>query len=148
MQVILLKTVAQLGRNGELVDVPDGYARNYLIPKSLAVLATAQRVTELRQKAEQQRAIADRDQARRRQTAERLRGSRITLEVPAAQTGSLYARVTPAMVVAALSRQGHQLDESAVVFHQPIDRIGEYSADVRLVADLPCAIMVTVIRRG
>ena len=145
MKVIFLADVPQVARAGELRDVSDGYARNYLIPRGLAALATAAAV---REREEQQRATA-RLQAKTIEEAQalagRLTGTTVTVKARAGKQGRLFGSVTPTDVATALKAElGQDIDRRRIEFAEPIHAVGTFTATVRLGADLSPTVTVVV----
>ena len=145
MKVIFLADVPQVARAGELRDVSDGYARNYLIPRGLAALATAAAVHER----EEQRSATERLRAKTIEEAQalagRLTGTTVTVKARAGKQGRLFGSVTPADVATALKAElGQDIDRRRIEFAEPIHAVGTYTATVRLGADLSPTVTVVV----
>ena len=145
MQVLLLKDIKGLGKAGEVRLVSDGYARNYLIPRRLAVLATdgAIRRTEV------QKAIEDEREERVRSDsaalAERLSELPLTFKVKAGEKGRLYGSVTSADIAAEIERlTGHAIDKRKVELEEPIRLLGTHKVPLRLLAGVACELTVEV----
>jgi large subunit ribosomal protein L9 len=133
MKVLFKKDVADVARAGQVKDVADGYARNFLIPRGLAVAATS---AALKQVAEVQAAAvrhaADEENAARALKA-RLEAQAITLEAKAGSQGRLYGSVTTADIVAAIQRQmGATLDRRDLELPEPVRHVGSYQVTARL----------------
>jgi large subunit ribosomal protein L9 len=144
MKVILTEDVLKLGDAGTIQTVKDGYARNYLIPQGLAVMATPGMVKQVE---ERQRAIAKRVaklEDELRGLAERIDGLRVEIEARVGEQGRLYGSVTAADVAVRLQELlGEEIDRRKVDLEQPIREVGEYKIPVRLVGRLaPEAIVV------
>ncbi len=148
VKVLLVKDVYKLGRAGEVKEVARGYARNFLIPQGLAVVATpeALRMAEkIRARAEKERAEAT---ARWQQVAERMQDLTLYFPVRASQTGKLYGSVSPRMIAQRLSQElgvditHHQVDTD------PIRFLGEYEVPIRLTIDLVPRVRVVIHRVG
>jgi len=145
VQVLLLKDIKGLGKAGEVRLVSDGYARNYLIPRRLAVLATdgAIRRTEV------QKAIEDEREERVRSDsaalAERLSELPLTFKVKAGEKGRLYGSVTSADIAAEIERlTGHAIDKRKVELEEPIRLLGTHKVPLRLLAGVACELTVEV----
>jgi len=148
MEVILREHVDNLGRRGEIVKVADGYARNYLLPRKLALLATDGN----KQQVERERAKFDAKEAEERGAAEAL-GSRIggvDLQIArkVGETEALYGSVTTADIADALARKGFEIDRRKLVLHEPIKRIGEFDVPIRLHRDVTVSLKVKVVPEG
>jgi large subunit ribosomal protein L9 len=148
MKILLLKDVYRVGRAGEVKQVADGYARNYLIPEKFALLATPGVVRQserIRTKAE-----ADRRQrnAELSDVAEKLNDLAVLMAGRAGDKGKLYGSITAQDVANAIARQaGVQLDRRDIEM-EPIRALGEHPVSVHLTADLMPRIRVIVYREG
>ena len=145
MEVLLLKDIKRLGKAGETKKVADGYARNYLIPRGLAVLATAGAI----RRTEVQKAIEEQRQERIRTDgsalAERLAEISLTFKVKASEKGRLYGSVTAADIAAELEKQtGHPIDKRKVELEEPIHLLGTHKVPVRLLPSMVPEITVVV----
>jgi large subunit ribosomal protein L9 len=147
MKILLLQDVTGIGQAGEIKDVADGYARNYLIPKGLARVATAGAVRQ----AQEQRAAAERRQQRELQEAELLaeRLNNLTLQFQAkvGEQDLLFGTITSADIAEAIQEKlGIEVDRRKIEVGDPIRRPGIYSIPIRLVADLEPRVNVVVER--
>jgi large subunit ribosomal protein L9 len=145
MKVIFLEDVPQVAKAGELRDVADGYARNYLIPKRLAALATP---SVVQQHEAQQRSI-ERQQAKAleeaRALAGRLEGIKVRVKARAGQEGRLFGSVTAADIAGAIQQElGQDIDRRRVEIAEPIHTLGEHAAIVRLGPELTPTVTVVV----
>jgi large subunit ribosomal protein L9 len=145
MKVIFFKDVPNVARAGEMKDVNDGYARNFLIPKKLAALATG----DVRQHFEaEQRAIAHRQaqaEAEMQATAKLIEGKTVTLKGKVGAKDQLYGSITNTDIAIGLSKMlGTEIDKRKVELAEPIRRTGEYEAVVRLSGELTPRIKVKV----
>jgi large subunit ribosomal protein L9 len=132
MKVILIKDVPSLGKAGAVVDVREGYARNYLLPRGLAREATEGQLRAL----EQERAARERKLARERQraveVAQALRGRPVRIRAKAGAGGKLFGSVTAQQVAEALRQMGFEVDRRQVDLPEPIKAVGTYRVTVRL----------------
>ncbi|MGH2531556.1 MAG: 50S ribosomal protein L9 [Thermomicrobiales bacterium] len=145
MKIILRQDVEKLGEAGAVKTVADGYARNYLIPKGLAILATPGelKVVEHNQKV-QERKIERQEQALR-SLADRIEGQKLTFNARAGQGGRLFGSVTVADIAERLSKVvGQEIDRRKVVLDEPIRATGEHSVAVHLVGRLRPHVTVIV----
>ncbi|HKB24841.1 MAG TPA: 50S ribosomal protein L9 [Methylomirabilota bacterium] len=146
MKIILLDDVTKVGRRGEVREVSDGYARNYLIPKKLALSATAGNLKNLEHIKTQQDAKASRIQA----DAEALR-ARIDALVyedrrQASEEGKLFGSVTSQDVAEFLDKHGVKVERRRIVLDEPIKTLGEFTVAVRLHHDVTAQLRVSVVR--
>jgi large subunit ribosomal protein L9 len=146
MRVVLRDDVESLGKKGDLVDVADGYARNYLVPRGLAIKATRGVV----QQAESMRRNREAREVRDRQAAEalvpQLAAKRIEVKARAGEGGKLFGSVTTADIVAAVQEQtGVVLDRRHVTLEEPIRELGSVEVGVKLDAGVEATVGVDVI---
>ena len=146
MKIILLDDVSKVGRRGEVREVSDGYARNFLIPKKLALSATAGNLKNLEHIKTQQDAKADRAKA----DAESLR-SRVEALVyeerrQASEEGKLFGSVTSQDIADFLARHGLKIDRRRITLDEPIKTLGEFSVSMRLHPEVTAQLRVTVAR--
>ena len=148
MKVLLIKDVYKLGHAGDVKKVADGYGRNYLLPQSLAVLATSTAIKQaetLRQNAAIARAKLNAELAG---VAEKLNGLTLTFAVKAGETGKLYGSITPAQIAEKIKdASGLEVDRRNVG-HHPLRELGEFKVAVRLTADLVPSVKVILHREG
>ena len=145
MKVLLAKDLKSLGMVGDVVEVADGYARNYLLPQRLALRPTegnVKRVEELRRVAAEQRQA---EMARTQAFAGRLNGAEVTIRARANEEGRLYGSVSQAMIAFALASDGYRVDEQAIELEEPIRKIDTYPLTVRLTGDITSQIVVHVV---
>jgi large subunit ribosomal protein L9 len=145
MQVILLKDVPKVGRKFEVVDVSDGYAANFLLPKRLAETATPSRVAELAKRKESAKAAED---ARRADIEERittLKGETITLTAKADEQGHLYKKIHADDIVTVLADEYElTVDEESVLLDAPITTLGEHTVPLEVMG-ISCDLTVSVV---
>ena len=145
MEVILREHVENLGRRGDVVKVADGYARNYLLPRKLALVATQgnrnhverERVRfELREADEKRIAEA---------IAERLTNVELVISRKVGETEALYGSVTGADIADALLAKGFEIDRRKLQLHEPIKRIGDFDVPVKLHREVTSTVKVKVV---
>ena len=148
MEVILREHVDNLGRRGEIVKVADGYARNYLLPRKLALLATdgnKQRIAKERVKFEaveaEERKIAD-------AMAARMNNLELQISRKVGETEALYGSVTSSDVGEALAKKGFEVDRRKIQLQEPIKRLGEFDIPIRLQRDVTATIKLKVVAEG
>ena len=146
MRVVLRDDVESLGRKGDLVDVADGYARNYLVPRGLAIKATRGVVaqSESMRRNREAREVRERDAAAA--LVPQLAAKRISVSARAGDGGKLFGSVTSADVVVAIQEQtGIELDRRQIELAESIREVGEYEIVVRLNAGLEATVAVDVV---
>ena len=145
MEVILREHVDKLGRRGEIVKVADGYARNYLLPRKLALPATASN----RKQIERERAKLEARETEERQIAEvlagRMNGTEVVLARKVGETDALYGSVTASDIAEALAAKGFQVDRRKLQLAEPIRQIGDVDVPVKLYRDVTATVKVRVV---
>lgn len=124
MKVILLQDVAKIGRRSQIVEVPDGYARNQLIPKRLAEPASASNTKRIEKIQAEAKAILEASKANFKDAIKALREASIKVGVDANEKGHMFQAVHADDVVAAAKEVGIRIDEKMVAFHSPIKEVG------------------------
>jgi large subunit ribosomal protein L9 len=146
MKLILTQEVSGLGAPGDIVEVKDGYGRNYLVPRGLALRWTRggeKQVTSIR-RAREIREIADVDQARA--VKAELEGLKVSLKARTGDAGRLFGAVTVADLVAAVSAAGGpKVDKRRVEIASPIKTLGSHTATIRLHPEVSATLDVTVV---
>jgi large subunit ribosomal protein L9 len=144
MEVILLENIEKLGSRGQVVKVADGYGRNYLLPKNLAVAATAQN----RKRMEQQRVRFLKLEAKEKGDAEGLatllHGVSVTLTRKSGEKGTLFGSVTAMDIAERLAAQGYNIDRRKIALDSPLKVLGEYDVPIKLHRDVTVFIKVRV----
>ena len=145
MKVILLQNVAGLGKADEIKTVADGYARNFLFPKHLAVQATAQGVAAIEAHKKKKSKDELRDLQREQALAEKLDGLEVVFDSEkASDSGQLYAAVSAAKIRDALKKMGYEVDKGHINIAAPIKEAGEYEVAVKLSHGLEAKLTVIV----
>jgi large subunit ribosomal protein L9 len=147
MEVILQQTVEKLGTPGEVVKVSNGYARNYLLPRGIAVIATEGNKKQI--EAQRQRLEAAED-ARRDQAQSQVaifEQVSLTFSARVGEEGKLFGSVTSGDIVQQLEALGHKIEKRQVDLHEPIKALGVYRVPIRLHADVKPEIKVWVIKQ-
>lgn len=144
MRIILRQDVDELGLEGDIIDVANGYGRNYLIPKGIALEATPQNIKSL----ELQRKKIELRRVQAREEAEKLKlkveGTVITISQKAGGEGKLYGSVTSMDIASALENQGILIDRRKILLEKPIKTLGEFEVQVRIYPEVIAAISVVV----
>jgi large subunit ribosomal protein L9 len=146
MKVILLDDVTKVGRRGEVRDVSDGYARNFLIPKRLALSATAGNLKNLEHIKKQQEAKADRVKADAEGLRARIESLAYEERRQASEEGKLFGSVTAQDIADFLGTRGIPMDRKRITLEEPIKALGEFSVSMRLHPDVTAQLKVTVVR--
>ncbi|MFN2530846.1 MAG: 50S ribosomal protein L9 [Pyrinomonadaceae bacterium] len=147
-RVLLREDIEDLGARGEIVRVRAGYARNYLLPRNLAVKATAGNVKGI----EQERAALLKKEAKERATAEgqseQMRSLVLEFRRKAGEQGALYGSVTSMDVAEVLRERGYEIDRHRIHMREPLKRLGDFTIPVRLHREVTIDLQVKVVPEG
>ncbi len=148
MKVILTKDVDALGKSGELKEVAEGYARNFLMPRNLAVPATGGAYRAW------QHDIASREEKRRRErdeaevTANRIASTTLTMGVKVGEGGKLYGSITAKDIADALARRGIDIDRHKIDLDEPLKTLGTYKVAIKVIAGTTSEVTIVVEPKG
>ncbi|MEN8207887.1 MAG: 50S ribosomal protein L9 [Candidatus Fermentibacteria bacterium] len=146
MKVLLIKSVEDLGLGGDVVDVANGYARNYLFPRNLAVKATSSAIKS----AELYRSKAIEEQARisneSQQLADKLRDFTVEIKAAADENGHLYGSVNERHISNIINDAGYNIDIEQVLLSEHLKTIGEFPVSVKIYGDIRTEILVRILR--
>ena len=146
MKVILNSNTDNLGRAGDVVNVKDGYARNYLIPREIAVEATTRNVKSLEH---QKRVIAARfrkEHLKLEAFAHRINEAAITIPMQVGEEGKLFGSVTNKDVAESLAREGIEVDKRKIRLDDPIKELGEYTVPISVHHDITAHLKLFVVK--
>jgi large subunit ribosomal protein L9 len=147
MKVILRQNYENLGTIGEIVDVKDGYARNFLIPRSIAYRATPGAMRAIDSEKKRYDAQQARFEADARSQAERLESVSITIPMRVGEDERLFGSVTSPMIAEELARQGHEVDRRTIQLADPIKHLGMYDVPVKLHTNVTATLKVFVVNK-
>jgi large subunit ribosomal protein L9 len=147
IQVILQQDVATLGKTGELVKVRPGYARNYLLPNSIAMPATSKNVNRIEHEKKAAEARNAKAKAEAQEQAKKIGAVSLTLARKAGDEGKLYGAVTTKEIESALKEKGVEVDRRKIQLAEPIKVVGEYELPIKLGYDVVATIKVAVTAR-
>lgn len=145
MKVILKEEVESLGQMGDLVQVADGYARNYLIPRNKAMEATLHNVRELEH---QKRVISDKTRKAKKEfevLAERINALSITIPVQVGEEGKLFGSVTNKDVAEALSKEGIEIDKRKIQLEDPLKEVGSFTIPIQVFHEVTARLKLTLV---
>lgn len=149
MKVIFIKNVLNVARVGEIKEVADGYGRNYLIPRNLALLASPDILNTLGMKLEQEAQSQAETEAELLEMAGHLNGREVILEAKIGAQERLYGSITAADIAAELeSTTGLAVDKRKIALEEPIRQIGSYEIAIKLAGDIVPKIRVTVTEKS
>jgi len=146
MKVILLDDVGTLGRRGEVREVSDGYARNFLIPQKHALTATPGNLKNLAQIKSQQEAKASRIKAEAESLRARIEALVCEERRQASEEGKLFGSVTTQDLADFLARQNIQIEKRRILVEEPIKGLGEFVVPIRLHPEVTAQLKVVVVR--
>ena len=145
MKIILREDVEKLGKAGEVVKVKDGYGRNYLIPRQLAVLANVRNMKSLDHDRRTIETRAKKTRKTAEATAATLSAVSLVLPAKAGEEGKLFGAITSRDIAEALGKAGVIVDRKAIQLADPIKQVGDYKVKVRVAADVLPEISVSVV---
>ena len=145
MRVILKSEVAGLGRPGDVKDVADGYAQNFLLPRGLAIEATASEMKVLARARDAKRAKQDRAHADAEELAKRLSETTLVFKLKAGEHGKTFGSVTSKDIAEALRReQKVEVDKTKVHLPEPLKALGVHQVEIRLLTDVRANVTVAI----
>jgi len=144
LRIVLRKEVKGVGRPGDVKDVADGYATNFLLPRGLAVEASAATMRAVSQQQDSTKARVERERADLRQLAQRIGEVRLSFALKAGAQGKVFGSVTNRDIVEALAARGIAIERSKIHLAEPIRSLGTHRVVVRLLPDVQAEIAVEV----
>ena len=145
MKVILIKDVPGYGTFGDIVNVKDGFANNYLIPRGLALPATEGNVKHVQDILKQKQRKLEREKAKAQEIAEKIDGMVIEIARPVGVTGKLYGAITVSEIAEKIKEQaGVEVDKRKIMLKAPIKNVGRYNIPVKLHPEVNATIVVDV----
>ena len=145
MKVILHEEVKNLGKIGEVVDVAEGYARNFLIPKELAVEANIKNVRALEHERKKIEEKAKKIKGGAQQLSERVSSLTLTLHAKAGEEEKLFGSITTMDIAEALKKEGIDIERKKILLDEPIKRLGSYSIHIKIHPELTTHLNVQVV---
>lgn len=145
MQVILKEEVKSLGHAGEVVNVKDGYARNFLIPKGIAVEANPKNVKALEQERKKIQDFVKKQRAKAEELASSISSASIVIKAKSGEDDKLFGSVTAADIADALKKEGIEIDKRKILLDEPIKRLGDYTVNIKLYTDVAAQLNIQVI---
>jgi len=148
MEVILREHVDNLGKRGEIVKVADGYARNYLLPRKLALLATEGNKKQIEREREKFDAKESEEKKVADAMAARVGGLDIQIARRVGENDVLFGSVTAADIATALEAKGFEVDRRKLQLHEPIKKLGEFDVPLKLHREVVATVKVKVVPEG
>ncbi len=146
MKIVLLKDVERLGRAGEVVKVANGFARNFLIPRGEALLATDANIAHFESRRRQHEAAADREKKAAEALAQALEKTSLTVQARVGEEDKLFGSVTSQNVADLLKEAGHEIDRRKIDLEEPIRALGVYTIEIRLHPEVRAAVKLWVVK--
>lgn len=146
MKVILLKDHEQLGEEGTITEVAPGYARNFLIPKKMACLATDHHILEFNLARDKKLRLKEKETIIARKLADKLGETSCTITVAAGEGDTLYGSVTSSTIAEALNRDGFQIDKSQIQLEDHIKKLGIYSITINLEEGVSAQVKIWIVK--
>ena len=144
MKVILLTDVKGKGKKGQMIEVSDGYARNYMLPRKIAMEATADAVNTMRMNDKAAAERIAREKAEALATAGKLREMTVVVKAKGGGQGRLFGAVTNAEIAAALEKTGIKLDKRKIVLNENIKNVGTYTVTCKLGYEISAPLTVKI----
>lgn len=146
MKVILIKDVKGSGKKGDILNVADGYARNFLIARGFAIEATAKNLNDLEGKKASQQHKLEVEKKQALEMAKKLEGKTVVAKAKAGTGGRLFGSITAATVAQLIQEQyGCKVDKKKIILSGDLKAFGEYSAEVKMPQGVSCKINISVI---
>lgn len=146
MEIILRQDYEQLGKTGDIVKVKDGYARNYLIPKGIAYIATKESKKRLENEIKLRSWRLEKEKRLAEELAKKLENVSCTIPVQVGEEDKLFGSVTSQNIAEALAGQGYEVDRRKIQLDEPIKSLGIYSVPIKLHPDVTATVKVWVVK--
>lgn len=146
MKIILRKDIAKVGKKGEIAEIKRGYARNYLIPKGMAIEASASnmKIYEQERLAEQRQALKEKNSAE--ELAAKLNKVSVTATVQVGEEDKVFGAVTNQHIADLLNEKGFEIDRKKIILDEPLKALGVFDVPVKLHSEVEAKIKVWVVR--
>ena len=146
MKVILLKDIKSVGKKGQILDASDGYARNYLLPKKLAVVADATNLNELKTKQDANKYKRDMTKAHAEELAEKMKGFELVFKIKAGENGKIFGSVTSKDIADELNKKYFvEVDKKKIGLNDAIKTLGVYNIEIKLFEGITGTLKVSVV---
>ena len=145
MKVILLQDVKGKGKKGQMIEVSDGYARNYMMPRKIAMEATTDAVNTMRMNDKATAERIAREKAEALEVSHKLRAMTLVVKAKGGGAGRLFGAVTNAEIASALEKQGVKLDKRKIVLNETIKNVGTYTATCKLGYEITAPLTVKIV---
>ena len=145
MKVILKQDVKGTGKKGEILDVSDGYAKNFLLKKGLAEQASSVAINSLKLQQEAEARKRAKEIREIRELAQKMDKSKVTVHIKCGENGKVFGSVTSKEIASRLLEMGFDIDKKKILLKDPIKTVGEYTVEVRLMEKVSAKIFVSVL---
>ena len=145
MKVILKADVKGSGKKGDIIEVADGYGKNFLIKKGLAEIATASGINEVNQKKSAEAFHKAESVKAMQELAKKLKGIEVPVAIKVGENGKAFGSVTTAQIAEALLAQGYDIDKKKIVIKEQFKNVGTYDAEIKLMEGISAKIHVNVV---
>jgi large subunit ribosomal protein L9 len=146
MKILLREDYKGVGEAGKIVKVKDGFARNFLIPKGVAYIATEQNKKRYENDLKQKSWRIERDKHKAEGLSKILENVSLTISVSVGEEDKLFGSVTSQNIAQALAEQGHEIDRRKIILEEPIKSLGIYSVSIKLHPDVETSVKVWVVK--
>lgn len=147
MEVILLKDIEKLGKEGQVIKVKDGYARNCLIPQKMALRASAQNYKRLEEIKRHKIKAAEQEKKKFAALKEKLGLLSLTVAVEAKEDDSIYGSISEPQILSLLDEEGIKLDKGKIILDDPIKKLGVYNLSVTLCPETTANLRIWVVKK-
>jgi large subunit ribosomal protein L9 len=147
MKVILRDDVEKLGTAGNVVTVADGYARNFLFPRNLAVPATKGNVRSIDEIKKQKQFRENKKKKEAQRQKDRLEKLSLTAEVQTGEEDKVFGSVTAANIATLLEKQGFEIDRRKIILEEPLKALGVYTIEIKLAPDVVAGVKLWVVKK-
>jgi large subunit ribosomal protein L9 len=147
MKIILINDVEKLGKMGDLADVSEGYARNYLFPKNLAIKETKENLKAFEEKKKKYSQAAVKEKVMLEELAKKINSASFTIPAAAGDEDKLFGSVTTDDIAAAFSAENIQIDKKQVNIKEPIKKLGIYQVEVKLHPEVTATAKIWVVKK-
>jgi large subunit ribosomal protein L9 len=144
MKVVLTEDVKKLGSKGDVVEAADGYARNYLMPRGLAVEATQQKIKEMKEKEAKKNRLENEKRKDAKKLKSKLESEKFEIKVKAGEKGRLFGSVNTKDIAEAASDKGYNIDKRKIELDDSIKSLGMHTIDVKIYDDITASLKVNV----
>ena len=147
MKVIIVKDIKKVGRQGDVVEVKDGYARNYLIPQGLALLANENNMRRLEKIKKMHMLKEEKERQEALKMKEKLDSISLTVPVEAKDDGATYGSVNETNIAKVLKEEGFEIERKKINLDAPIKKLGVYNVKIKLYRDVEAELRVWVVKK-